>query len=193
MTTAEKILKNLEHGVSVIVKNNVNEYMIIYPLQNKDGDYLTSYWRDTIEGTINDYARFDLSKQDINKEAEEDKWKIVKTFRLDTGKSFKKGQKVKILNSVKEISNWKRFKDNYPEMKGEIEAVSNKMDGLYYSVWNKDKTDWFGIGHEHLAPLEEDDDELKEELANEIAVVVGETIEKSDKEIESIKIEIELK
>ena len=161
MTTAEKILNNCAKGLITIVQDLYSkEYMSFSPYKDNDGDYRTSYWYNTIQKTKQGIGgSFGYSKEDLEEESKH--WKIVEVYREEV-EPFEIGNKVRILPSIEKIENWKNIKEHFPNMrpniKVTIEEVCNSNIGLHYRVWNED-TDWYYIGHEHLAPL----NEVKEE------------------------------
>ncbi len=141
------IEQNLKAGLNVVVKS-VNSYCSILNHKDRDGNYRTSDWWDSIEeskqriGYYTGYSKQDWDDADIE---------IVEIFRPEY-EPFKVGDKVRISDKIKETDDWNTIEDDFPEMKGKIEETYNNISGRYYNV-----NGWY-IGHEYLIPLIEDDE-----------------------------------
>ena len=155
MNTYEQIMLNLKHGVSVIVEHEDGEFMTIHPIMNVGGYYLCSCWVETIEKAKTDFNGFCYKKESIREYLEKGNWQIVEQYQLPQGEPFKVRQKVRILDSINEIWDWKDYADSFPNMDGVIKENYNDIDGLYCNVWNKDKSIYLAINHKYLAPMKE--------------------------------------
>ncbi len=145
--TTQQILANCEKGIFTVVRNKKdNQFRVRTPIKDSYGNFRDSCWCNIIEeakrfaGVYYGYSLEELDKMDLE---------IVEEYRI-IGEPFKVGDKVRILDSIKETDYWKDFKDAVPEMKGEIEVAYNLKDGLYYRV-----NGWV-IDHQYLAPLVEE-------------------------------------
>lgn len=172
----DKIYPALNSGCRVVVKKG-NEFQVISPDKDGSGDFRRSGWWNTLEeaaefvGNLTGY-----SKDNINKLAKEEHWEIVGEPYRPEYEHFKVGDPVRILDSIKECSDWKGVKDDYPNMKGEIIKIYNHINGLYYIV--KGKNIGFGIGAEYLIPdTEEEVMEMKaEDAISELEKIHGRKI-----------------
>lgn len=150
-----KITKLLDHGLNVVVKNKNKEYQVFIPYKDEDGDYKCSGWYDSIteakEGAVSCYG---YTPEDLKEKAKN--WQIVEYYRIPY-KKFEVGEKVRILDSVKETEDWEEGKEYFPNMVGVIKEVYDEKVGLYYFVCKEGKPnyDW-SIGAEYLAPYIED-------------------------------------
>ena len=113
--------------------------------KDSDGNYRCSCWYDTIEkakqyiGSYSGYSKEEWDDLDLE---------IVEVYRPEF-EPFKVGQKVRLLDSIKNTENWKYVEEYFPNMTGEIKGVFFDTIGIHYSV-----NDCY-IGHEFLAPLNE--------------------------------------
>jgi len=144
------IEQNLKVGLQVVVKDLTdNTYCTISNSKDSYGDYKKSYWCNSIEeakqtvGTFYGYSKECWDNLDLE---------IVEVYRPEY-KPFKVGDKVRILDSIKKIDNWKDVEDYFPNMTGKVEGVYLEVVGTHCLV----NGCW--IGHEFLAPL----NEVKEE------------------------------
>ena len=144
------IENNLKKGLQVGVKNLVNnQYCIISPFKDCEGFYRCSDWRNTIEEAKQCIGiSYGCSKEYWNDYDLE----IVEVFRPEF-ESFKVGDKVRILDSIKKTNDWEEVEDYFPNMTGVINQVDFENLGTTYYI-----NGWY-IGHEFLAPL----NEVKEE------------------------------
>ena len=147
----DTIENNLKKGLQVGVKNLVNnQYCIISPFKDCEGFYRCSDWRNTIEEAKQCIGiSYGCSKEywdDYDLE-------IVEVFRPEF-EPFKVGDKVRLLDSIKNTENWEYFKAHFPNMTGEIEEFYNQVDGINYRV------NGYIIGHKYLAPLVEQEDNV---------------------------------
>ena len=149
------IENNLKKGLNVVVKDlEGNDYCTIFNSKDSDGDYRMSDWCNSIEE----------SKQWIGCYCGESKehWneidlEIVEVF-IPEFEPFTIGQKVRILDSVKKTEDWESLEDKFEDMTGVIRKVFIERIGTYYSI-----NGWC-VGHEFLAPLVEDDDEVEKAI-----------------------------
>lgn len=144
-----EIVNNLEKGLRVIVKDlSDNTYLSILNHKDREGSYRTSDWCDSIEKSkqrIGDYCG------DSKEDWDDFDLEIVEIFRPEE-KLFEVGDKVRLLDSIKETDDWGNYKDSFPEMKGAIREVHDHVSGRYYDINGR------YIGHEYLIPLIEDDE-----------------------------------
>ena len=140
------IEQNLKAGLQVVVRNLKNSnHCIISNSKDCYGYYRHSGWWKSIENSklyIGHYDGYSKEYWD-NLDLE-----IVEVFRPEY-ELFKVGDKVELLDSIKETNNWKRVEKYFPNMTGEIEGVDFEKIGINYSV----NGCW--IGHEFLVPLQE--------------------------------------
>ncbi len=145
------IEQNLKAGLNVVVKDlGDNTYCAIGTNKDFEGNYRYSGWENSIEeakqhiGEYNGYSKEYWDGYDIE---------IVELYRTEF-EMFKVGDKVRILDSIKKTENWEDFKNHFPYMTGEIEECFNQVDGINYRV------NGYIIGHEHLAPLVEQEEDV---------------------------------
>ena len=128
-----------------------NDYCTLFNSKDSDGDYGRSSWCESIEkakkNIVGDYCGH-LKEYLDNFDLE-----IVEIFRLKY-EPFKVGDKVRILDSIKKTSNWEKIENNFPDMTGEIKYIWLQAIGTHYLV------NGFFIGHEYLAPLVEQEDNV---------------------------------
>ena len=146
----DTIKNNLKKGLQVVVKDlEDNTYCTIFNSKDSDGDYIRSSWCESIEKAkqyIRSCSGYSKKYWDaLNLE-------IVEVYREEF-EPFKVGQKVRLLDTIKNTENWEDFENHFPNMTGEIKEVFFDKIGINYSVND------CGIGHEFLAPL----NEVKEE------------------------------
>jgi len=146
----DTIEKNLKAGLQVVVKYLAHQtYCIISNSKDYDGNFRDSGWRDSIEEAKQTVgASCGCSK----KYWDEKDLEIIEVYRPEF-ETFKVGDKVRLLNSIKKIDEWEKIKEDFPDMKGEIKKVCLERFGTNYII-----NGWY-IGHEFLAPL----NEVKEE------------------------------
>ena len=149
------LVKILEKGSCVVVKRiSDNAYCSILNHKDEGGNYRMSNWCYSIERSkqwIGDYCG-------DSKETWDDKdIEIVEVYRPEY-EPFKIGDKVRILDTIKNTEDWESYKDSFPEMKGKIEEVRNYISGRNYNV-----NGWY-FGHEWLIPLIEEDDEVEKAI-----------------------------
>ena len=168
MTKLQKLLENNCHVV-LYDEEGERKYCIISPFKDEEGDYRLSGWYSTIKEAKQNISRFyGISLDRYNP------YKIVEVFR-NTTPPLKVGDKVRILDSIKETKDWDKYKDDFPNMKGEIIEVDNNITGLMYFIKDKD-CDWY-INADYIIPdYEEEIEELTlkqvcEELGREIKIV----------------------
>ena len=146
-----QIEQNLKVGLIVVVKGlEDNNYCILSNLKNNKGNYRCSCWYDTIEKA----KQYIVDCYGYSKEC----WnnldlEIVEVYREEF-EPFKVGDKVRILDSIKKTGNWEDIEEYFPNMTGEIKGVFFDTIGIHYSV-----NDCY-IGHEYLAPLVEQEDNV---------------------------------
>ena len=141
-----KIEQNLKAGLNVVVKDlEYNNYCTLSNLKDIKGNYRMSGWCESIE-KAKQYtgSSYGNSKEFWNNLDLE----IVEVFRPEF-ETFKVGDKVRLLNSIKKIDEWEKIKEDFPDMKGEIKKVCLERFGTNYII-----NGWY-IGHEYLAPLQE--------------------------------------
>jgi len=150
------IEQNLKAGLNVVVKDlENNDYLVISNSRDKDGNYRDSNWQNSVKeakqhiGLCNGYSKDYWDEQDLE---------IVEVFRPEY-EPFKAGDKVRILESIRKIENWKRYEKVFYNMKGKIRSAYTGLDRLGYGVYNEDNSTWIYIGHEYLAPLVEEQEE----------------------------------
>ena len=146
-----QIEQNLKVGLNVVVKDlEDNDYCTISNSKDYDGNFRDSGWRDSIEkakqyiGSCYGYSKEYWDDYDLE---------IVEVFRPEY-EPFKVGEKVRLLDSIKKTENWEAFENNFPDMTGEIEEFYNQVDGINYRV------NGYIIGHEYLAPLVEQEEDV---------------------------------
>ena len=149
----DTIEQNLKAGLNVVVQDLNDNYCCAIGT-NKDGcgNYRYSGW----EKNIKDAKQFIGSCAGHDKDYWNDKdLKIVEVYREEF-ESFKVGDKVELLDSIKNCDCWKKlFEDEnrFPDMIGVIKKVCLEVTGTNYNV-----NGWH-IGHEYLAPLNEVEEE----------------------------------
>ena len=146
----DTIEQNLKAGLQVVVKDLTdNYYLVISNLKDSEGNYRMSIRCNSIKeakqftGSYYGHSKDYWDEQDLE---------IVEVFRPEF-ETFKVGDKVRLLNSIKKIDEWEKIKEDFPDMKGEIKKVCLERFGTNYII-----NGWY-IGHEFLAPL----NEVKEE------------------------------
>jgi len=146
----DTIEQNLKAGLYVVVKDSRdNSYSYSVISKDYDGNFRDSSWCDSIQiakkniGLCNGYSKDYWNNLDLE---------IVEVFRPEY-EPFKVGDKVELLDSIKETEDWGIIGKYFPNMTGEIKEACFEASGTYYNV-----NGWH-IGHEYLAPL----NEVKEE------------------------------
>jgi hypothetical protein len=169
MTKAEQINKYLDHGLCVVVRED-SDYRSFIPVKDEDGDYRRSHWVDSIE-EAKQYAGdcCGYTPEQLQKEAEN--WEIVEVYHLQA-KPYEVGQKVRILDTIKNTDDWDIIKDDSPDRKGEVIMVYNNRSGLYYSVEGEGTR---SIGHKYLAP-DFEEEEIKEMTVADVEKLVGKKV-----------------
>jgi len=161
MTTKKEIINNCKKGLITIIQDDTENYMAFSNHKDYDGNYRTSSWVETIEETKRCIGETDgYSEKEIEEHSEEYNWKIVEVYREEV-EPFNVGDKVRILPSIQNTGDWESYKEHFPDMKGEIMSVFNNIRGLYYSVFQENKEDYWCIGHEYLVPLYEEEEVIK--------------------------------
>lgn len=147
MKKYNEIKNNLKKGLCVTVKRiSDNTYSSILNHKDREGNYRDSGWCGSIEKAkqlIGDYcgeSKEDWDNMDLE---------IVEVYRPEF-EPFKVGDKVRILDSIKKTEDWEYFENHFPNMTGVIREVFLERIGTHYSI------DGWHIGHEFLAPEQED-------------------------------------
>ena len=146
----DTIEQNLKVGLHVLVRGlEDNDYCTISNSKDDNGNFRDSGWWKSIEkakqytGSSYGHSKEFWNNLDLE---------IVEVYRPEF-ETFKVGDKVRLLNSIKKIDEWEKIKEDFPDMKGEIKKVCLERFGTNYII-----NGWY-IGHEYLTPL----NEVKEE------------------------------
>jgi hypothetical protein len=146
-----QIEQNLKAGLQVVVEDlGDNTYCAISPNKDLEGNFRDSGWWKSIEkakqniGNCSGYSKEYWNNLDFE---------IVEVYSPEF-EPFKVGQKVRLLETIKKTENWEDFENHFPNMTGEIEVFYNQVDGINYRVSG------YIIGHEYLAPLVEQEDNV---------------------------------
>ena len=143
----------LAKGSNVPVKKN-GKFQVLCPTKDKEGDYRKSGWLETLEEAKQYISAWSgYLKEDLEEEIKY--WEILTPFRLKV-EPFKVGDKVQILDSIKENDNWDIYKNSFKDMIGEIKDVWNDIFGLKYLI------NGYYISHKYLLPLREEEEEEEE-------------------------------
>jgi len=143
----------LAKGSNVPVKKN-GQFQVLCPTKDYNGDYRRSSWWGTLESAKQCIGYRDgYEKEDLEKYIKD--WEILTPFRLKV-EPFKVGDKVQILDSIKENDNWDIYKNSFKDMIGEIKDVWNDIFGLKYLI------NGYYIAHKYLLPLREEEEEEEE-------------------------------
>lgn len=147
----KKIEQNLKKGLCVTVKRiSGNAYCSILNHKDTNGNYKDSGWWDSIEsskewiGSCYGYSKETWDRVDLE---------MVEVFRPEY-EPFQVGDKVRILDTIKNTEDWKLIEDGLEDMTGVIREVFSERIGTNYRV-----NGWC-IGHEFLAPLVEEVDNV---------------------------------
>jgi hypothetical protein len=153
----QNLYKLLEAGLFVAVKSENNNFQIFSPTKDCNGNFRTSDWCKNLEEAKNYIGSWSgFPKEEIEKLSEENNWQIIDYWYL-TPTLLKVGDKVKILETIKEINNWEYCQGDFSEMRGKIERVLYGREGLSYLI-----NGWY-IGAEFVVPLiEDEEDEIPE-------------------------------
>lgn len=150
----DTIEQNLKAGLYVVVKGlENNNYSVISNSRDHHENYRTSAWWDSIEEAKQWIGSFSGESKEYWDDYD---LEIVEVFRPEY-EPFKVGDKVRLLDSIKKTENWKKFfedENRFPDMTGKVEGVCFDTLGTHYSI------DGYYIGHEYLAPLQEDKEEI---------------------------------
>jgi hypothetical protein len=96
-----------------------------------------------------------IAEKDINNYAENSNEKIV-SYYLPPRKKFEKGDLVDILPQAKETGGYDDLREEVKEMarqKGlEIRNILDNSNGIYYEIYNKDKSDYFIFLARYIVP-----------------------------------------
>jgi hypothetical protein len=160
-----EIENNLKKGLCVTVKDlGDNDYCSILNHKDMYGNYRNSGCWGSMEESKQNIGLCDgiIRKYLDNKDLE-----IVEVCRPEF-EPFKIGQKVRLLDSIKETENWHMIRDYFSDMKGKIEGVYNYIIGKHYKV------NGLYVGHEFLAPLVEE--EAEELTLSEVCKLLGKNI-----------------
>ena len=142
----------LAKGSYVPVKREDGQFQVISPVKDEDGDYRHSSWMRTLEGAKQRIGCWGgYPKEDLEKYIKD--WEILTPFRLKE-EPFKIGDKVQLLESIKENDNWDIYKNSFKDMIGEIKDVWNDIFGLKYII------NGYYIAHKYLVPLREEEEEV---------------------------------
>lgn len=106
----------LSNGCYVVVEDNEKDYMVFSPHKDTEENYRRSGWWDSIKKAKQYIGCFDgYVKNEIDEGAEKGNWKIVEIYKPQY-KPLEVGQRVGILDSIKETSDWDIYKNDFPEM-----------------------------------------------------------------------------
>jgi len=151
MTNYEKIKLALDKTKLVAIRNKNGWTVFNYVSPN--GDIRGSFWWSDIEDCyvslgINHFSEKELNKIDIQE---------IKIIPIKP-RVLKVGQKVNILDcSI--IGDYEGWEDEHKELKsGEIESVCDNSGGVYYGIYNKDKSDWWFFPAYVITPIEIEED-----------------------------------
>ena len=145
------IEQNLKVGLNVVVQDlNYNYYCAISTNKDEYGNYRDSGWEKNVEEAnqcIGEYCGYSKKYWDGYD------LEIVEVYRPEY-EPFQVGDKVRILDSIKKTEEWNDFEEDFSGMIGEIKDAYNCIAGTKYRI-----NGWY-IGHEYLAPLEEQEDNV---------------------------------
>ncbi len=149
------IEQNLKVGLQIVIKDlRNNDYCTISNSKDYNGNYRHSRWWNSIEEAkqyIGNY--YGDSKEywdDLDLE-------IVEVYREEF-EPFKVGDKVRLLDSIKKTEDWNDFEEDFSGMIGEIKGVYFEAVGTNYLINS------CYIGHEFLAPVEQEDIDINPEV-----------------------------
>lgn len=165
MTTLyEKINTTCEHGHYAIVhRPKTDEYRIVSPTKDGDGQWRYTGPRDSLENAVGCLgSNYGYTQEEWN-ELEAEGWVYDGVYHPPSPKPYKEGQKVRISEKVKDHDKFNNWHRKQKDMVGEIceidiKGVSNSLEGFYYAVCTKDKSDWWGFPHKWLEPVFEDEE-----------------------------------
>ena len=156
MTLYNQIKNSLEHNPEAypVTEDEHGEYTI-YTSIKSDGYIRSSYLKDTLEECLNSLGITIIAEKDINNYAENSNEKIV-SYYLPPRKKFEKGDLVDILPQAKETGGYDDLREEVKEMarqKGlEIRNILDNSNGIYYEIYNKDKSDYFIFLARYIVP-----------------------------------------
>jgi len=155
------IENNLKAGLIVVVKDlEVNNYCA---LSKTSVNYRSSGWKNNIEEAKQYIGDWYGGSKDY---WDEQDLEIVEVFRPEY-EPFKVGDKVRILDGIKKTEDWNDFEEDFSGMIGEIKDVYNCIAGTKYGINGR------YIGHEYLAPVEQEVEEL---TLSEVCKLLGRDI-----------------
>jgi len=162
MTFYEQLEKHLSVKQHVLVRNENKNYRVFSHFTDYDGDWRVSPWQLSEDDAILYIGKYNgCSKEDINKEAEEKNWEIIKAFDIPTGR-FQVGDKVIVSEDAKELCEKYGFKwdenlgleKEKNNMIGQLCKIKDINDSIYY-LSDPDNLFSFGFPHEALSyPIE---------------------------------------
>ncbi len=171
----------IEAGHWVAVQHNDGDWRV-FTFINGDGDLQGTFSEDTIKMSLNSGLATNSYTEDGIEHYFTTNYKIV----TPTPKLLKAGDKCEILDSelIREIAQEEEWDDKKVEMIGkkafEIQSVNYEE---YYTIWTKNKSDWFTFPHWAVAPYFEEetkidltDEELIRELQKRNLVIEGKVL-----------------
>lgn len=162
MTNQEKIEAILKSGhKAVVYDTEEEEYTIVF--RETDDLFLASYWEKSIDWCLR-VGVWEKAKTYFNKLL------FIISPYAEKPPVLKVGDKIQILEVAKECGNyedWDKEKKDMVGTVGEIKEVIDNSQGVYYWIWNKDKSNWWNFPHYAVClavdePAEEEPEETLE-------------------------------
>lgn len=152
MTKDKIIIKELKLGFHVPVEDKGEKVCIFSPFKDDNGNYRDSGWWDSLEeakqyiGNLCGYTQKEL--KELKEESKD--YTILTPFKLKPEETLQVGDKVRILDTIKETDDWGKYKDYFPDMRGKIDTICNDHDGLMYEV--EGENNCWNISADYLIP-----------------------------------------
>ena len=154
MKTFNKVKNLIQHGHWVACET-VNRNWKVFMLVNDEEELEGTGIKNTIEKSIK-YGLYDCphNQEDFENEFT-DNYKVV----TPAPKLLKPGDKVEILENVREHPDFERWLDPAKEMVGQKGLEIRRIDVGDYCVYTKDKSDHYSFPYWAVVPYYEDEEE----------------------------------
>ena len=180
MYNYENIIKNLELGKYVQIKDKDDNYMIIYPFKDCDGDFKTSFWENSVDECFKSLGESVIIFEDLKKEIKNVKEILILSHEEVVEKSqgkirrFEAREKVYIRKDAREIAKrvgiiWSSDMDN---MVGKLLEVKELFDN-HYTIWNNDKSNYWCFPKQSLQYPIKDTEDKEEMTLSEVCKELG--------------------
>lgn len=144
-----------DHGKHVVISNG-EQYILISPFKDRDGNYRSSGIEDTLDKIFNYVGYINVWVKEQFFSLEKDGWKYHSIWTPPDPKPFEINQLVDILENCVESVDYNFWPIYAKDMVGKkglrVTLVTNDHKGINYSIWDENDGNCWCFSHKYLAP-----------------------------------------